>query len=1274
MKNIYKYACAMVFFIVLLLCGFLSCQADANDGEDGAMGINGENGQDGKDGESIKWKGELWEAPLYPERLWAYYNKIDGNSYIFNGTAWDYLAHSGRNGATGIMLWMGSFSSHPQNAQNGWAYHNTTDKKSYIYDGSVWSVLCEDGTDGRDGTDGTDGENGKDGKDGIDGNDGIDGQNVVWKGTLPQAPLNPKNLWAYFNTTDKITYIFDGAKWDTMAVSLGGDTNITVPIEWKGDLPQAPADALVGWTYYNTSTKCSYIYDGSIWQKIASDGRDGKDGIDGKDGTDGKDGVDGKDGINGSDGQDGTDGKDGTDGADGTGDSSTIIQGFLMNWKGSFSSHPALPKAGWAYYNTSDKCSYIFDGAQWQVFARDGKDGTGIGGTSGASNAEIKIFVNDNETSYYNFGSYDYGEESNFVTFTIKNTGSDTLVLGDSKVIEHFGGMYDYIDQFEIDVSKTASSVLPGATTTFSIKYKPTKAGQNISMNSYIPSNAKNGISYFYCYGSCRAPDLYIIMDVNGVSYTGYQYMYNLYKDEQYKITSIDFGTAFQNIAIKTTQFYIMNNGANNKGTTLRFTKDIEITGADAASFDVIQPSKMSLGDSESVTPTLIFKPTSPGVKTATVTIYTNAPGCETYSFEVTGKCITQNPNDPDAQMWPKYFDGGEGDGNDVIMCGAHDSKGNLYFAGYGFELVNDHSGYDWWIKKFDITGDEITAGWNKKFSYYDDYSGSAPIYDNPSKIVIDKNDDIVVASRYNVVKFSSNGTKLWERSSSSGNFKDIYSDDNGASYIVLSTATEKISNNGAKLWSVPTTNKIAFGPNQDFATYGANFAGVPQVSLYSSNCTLQNRFLCSDAKTKALDSNTWINSSLDKDEKEFWSFPVTAGKKYYVQMNNSGEGDGTKTGNIKLSAYYLSSGVSMWTNDGNMYNENHIQTFTPATNDIIIISAEPYSNYYLGTYAFRVMEFNPTWKTGSVSATSQTQSFTFNVVQGKVYAISYNDKYYGDNTKTGRIEVSAKYSDGSAILSSTSSNFYSTPKLFIANKTSTVTLTAELYSSSYTGTFAVALDELTILSSYEQHKPISVNSLCFDPSGNIYVAGYCENAIDNYSRKDVRIKKYLPSGEAATDWDKIIDWGHCDDEYATNISFNNGTLFVYGNGNDLLSGASKSDTWFKKFSLSGEELSSFVIDDTGYTLQDLDADGNYYLANGYDLYKYDALGNLKKQFNTALTPPHIYCQYNYFIGNSGGLQAVFVVNTDGAIYGAGYAENVVTSSSGEDWAIKKFD
>ena len=103
---------------------------------------------------------------------------------------------------TNYFIWKGFSDTAPKNPKLNWAYFNTTDSCIYIFNGTAW---VKDGQNGKDGIDGT---NGKDGKDGL---------SIIWKGESETAPKNPELYWAYFNTTDGCSYIWNGENWDYLA-------------------------------------------------------------------------------------------------------------------------------------------------------------------------------------------------------------------------------------------------------------------------------------------------------------------------------------------------------------------------------------------------------------------------------------------------------------------------------------------------------------------------------------------------------------------------------------------------------------------------------------------------------------------------------------------------------------------------------------------------------------------------------------------------------------------------------------------------------------------------------------------------------------------------------------------------------------------------------------------------------------------------------------------------------------------------------------------------
>ena len=61
-------------------------------------------------------------------------------------------------------------------------------------------------------------------------------------------------------------------------------------------------------------------------------------------------------------------------------------------WQGSSATSPENPEKYWAYFNTTDGCSYIYDGEKWTLLAQAGADGKdGADGNGGGASVEHKI-------------------------------------------------------------------------------------------------------------------------------------------------------------------------------------------------------------------------------------------------------------------------------------------------------------------------------------------------------------------------------------------------------------------------------------------------------------------------------------------------------------------------------------------------------------------------------------------------------------------------------------------------------------------------------------------------------------------------------------------------------------------------------------------------------------------------------------------------------------------------------------------------------------------
>ena len=205
-----------------------------------------------------------------------------------------------------MISWLGNLEESPSNPKRYDAYHNTVDGCSYIYDGANWTLLASKGDKGDAGT---------------------NGRSIVWKGSYANAPQNPERLWAYYNTEDGCSYIFDGNNW-TNLTSKGEKGEDGRSIVWKGSLPSHPQNPEALWAYFNEGDGCSYIYDGEKWTLLSSKGDKGETGSSGADGR-------------------------------------SIV------WKGTFYAHPENPQELWTYYNATDGNAYIYTNGSWSLLMQN---------------------------------------------------------------------------------------------------------------------------------------------------------------------------------------------------------------------------------------------------------------------------------------------------------------------------------------------------------------------------------------------------------------------------------------------------------------------------------------------------------------------------------------------------------------------------------------------------------------------------------------------------------------------------------------------------------------------------------------------------------------------------------------------------------------------------------------------------------------------------------------------------------------------------------------
>ncbi|MGE0077569.1 MAG: tail fiber domain-containing protein [Bacteroidales bacterium] len=381
-------------------------------GETGSQGEQGIQGEPGNDGISIIWLGTFDSEPVSPAVNNAYYNSTDKISYLWNGTSWSIIAKDGDQGPQGIqgdqglqgiqgvtgangisLIWLGTLNAAPASPSTNQAYYNSTDKKSYVYTGVSWEIISIDGSEGPQGIQG---------EQGLQGTTGENGISLQWLGTLTVVPTSPTTNQAYYNSIDKISYVWDGDSWEIITQDgIQGPQGLQGEVGPQGvqgiqgsqgiqgpEGPQGPAGVglnLMGdWSSSAAYTSGDYVFDtsssdplvNSMWicevavGPIATQPKDDPDHWVEFEAPAGPQGPQGPQGLQGETGPQGPSGTNGV----------SII------WLGTLPSAPSSPSLNQAYYNSTEKMSYVWDGDSWEILAKDGAqgpEGPVVSGTSG---------------------------------------------------------------------------------------------------------------------------------------------------------------------------------------------------------------------------------------------------------------------------------------------------------------------------------------------------------------------------------------------------------------------------------------------------------------------------------------------------------------------------------------------------------------------------------------------------------------------------------------------------------------------------------------------------------------------------------------------------------------------------------------------------------------------------------------------------------------------------------------------------------------------------
>jgi hypothetical protein len=237
----------------------------------------------------------------------------------------------------------------------------------------------------------------------------------------------------------------------------------------------------------------------------------------------------------------------------------------------------------------------------------------------GGTNPEINVF--QGSTNLLSGGNYDFGSvlggaSSPEITFTVENLGTTDLHLtGTPRVVISGPDAAMFVVG-----TQPATPVTPSGNTPFTITFTPASLGAKTATVTIASDDADENPYVFSLTGTGVAPDINLRQGSTGLpDGTG----------------SYGFGSLLVGSSSAAITFTVDNLGTSNLNLT--GTPMAAISGADAAMFVVSTQPATPVLPSGSTTFTITFTPADLGAKTATVTIASDDPDENPYTFDLTG-------------------------------------------------------------------------------------------------------------------------------------------------------------------------------------------------------------------------------------------------------------------------------------------------------------------------------------------------------------------------------------------------------------------------------------------------------------------------------------------------------------------------------------------------------------------------------------------------------------------------------------------------------------
>ena len=246
-------------------------------------------------------------------------------------------------------------------------------------------------------------------------------------------------------------------------------------------------------------------------------------------------------------------------------------------------------------------------------------------------------------------------------------------------------------------------------------------------------------------------------------------------------------------------------------------------------------------------------------------------------------------------------------------------------------------------------------------------------------------------------------------------------------------------------------------------------------LGLTIAGCTMESDNNGGSGTTKLVEGE-WKDGKISEDgQTKKYTFEVSKGARYFIWLNDSEEGDKTKTADVGLKISHEDGTVICSSyNDANSLYTKPLTFSASSTGTVTItVAADSWWGWETGTgtYAIRYTSrpeydeiFEGEWKDDIIIATGQTNKYNFTTTEKKRYFIYLDDTDTGSGitTKTADVGLKIAYSNGTVICNSynDANSLYSYPYTFTTSSAGTVTITAAADSwwgwETGTGTYAI--------------------------------------------------------------------------------------------------------------------------------------------------------------------------------------------------------------------------